>query len=95
MIEVLKTVTTQSPAITLFARNAVGSPSEVIITWWMLRESEIGCKWRASGGGSLFADSQEATLVYRDDECAVLMVHSEYEDRDRSDVDTSLRGFRF
>ena len=46
-----------------------------------------------SGGGSLFADSQEATLVYRDDECGPDGPLG-YEDRDR-DVDTSLPRFWF
>ena len=46
-------------------------------------ESEIGCKWRASGRRKPVRRFPEATLVYRDDRYAVLMVHSEYGDQDR------------
>ena len=97
-MKVEKQVVVQPPAYTLSANRACGGPDERIVTWRELHESPIGDKWHAAGGGSLFSNEVTATLVYRDDKHAVLLVsefYSEINDSSRNTQSETLIGFAF
>ena len=96
MVEVTEEVVQESPAYVLVANRATGRPDETVVTWQELRRDRIGAVWSASGGGSLFSHSVQATLVYRDDKQAVLLIADHYWDEGRGHERSSrLVGFRF
>jgi len=85
-------------AYTLSACRACGGPDQRVVTWRELREARIGEQWNACGGGSLFSHEVRATLVFRDDKQACLLVedfYSEVGDSRRNDRKAMLIGFVF
>ena len=96
MFDDVEEVVQQEPAYVLSASRACGRPDETAVSWSELRREPVGAVWNAAGGGSLFSHSVQATLVYRDDKQAVLMVTDCYWDENRGHERSSrLIGFKF
>lgn len=87
----------ENPALELSAANAVGGPTVANITWEELKTAPVGHQWGASGGGSLFYERYETTLVHRDEDLAVVVLHWHYaeDDQSRCADETTLYTFRF
>ncbi|GIW60350.1 MAG: hypothetical protein KatS3mg087_1416 [Patescibacteria group bacterium] len=77
-MKINKEIQNEEPAIKLVAANAVGEPNAVEVSWDELKNSTIGTTWTSYGGGDLFSNLQEATLVFRNKHFAVVILRKEY-----------------
>ncbi len=100
-VDIVKEVIPIPAAYELLAVG-VGTMDKTKIEWDDLRSAPTGKQWVAAAGGSLYAggnlyhDSHTATLVYRDDCRAVLMIEHEYRDgTGRTEHQRKLVAFRF
>jgi len=83
------------PAMVIGAQSASGGIDETYISWHDLRNAAIGTKWVSEGCGELYYERQSATLVYRDEELAALVLSREYEERGRQrESEDVLQAFR-
>ena len=73
-MEMLQKVISETPALVLRAARATGRDADEEIMFSDLRDAEIGSEWQASGGGSLFSEYQRATLIFRNERIAGVVV---------------------
>ena len=77
--DIVKEVVQEAPAFELTAHRAVGDPIVCAVGYKELFDSAVGKRWGVSGGGNLFANSEEALLVYLDEKIAVVVFENYYE----------------
>ena len=98
MIEIKVEVIKEIPAITLRGSDYNGYGDDCEIYWDDLRSAPSGRGWTARCGNSWRdAICQEATLVFRNEEIAVLMIKNTRADdspNGETSVDMDLRGFQ-
>lgn len=65
------------------------------ITWQDLRKAPLGTTWDVVAYGSLYNESRHATLVFRNEECAALLLSHSYQEDGMEQNNYELRVFVF